>query len=119
MALRTERILKNGEDTMSRQERRIAKRTLTRRRAATATATATTRRVVPPAPRRGGLQLPLHSDEQVITLVIDKNPKREGSDAQYRFGLYRNGMTVRDYLNAGGTRDDLRWDAAHGFIQIL
>ena len=53
-----------------------------------------------------------------ITLLVETNPKREGSAAHGRFGLYKTGMTVAAFLAAGGTRSDLRWDSARNFVRI-
>lgn len=53
-----------------------------------------------------------------IRLLAKTNPKRPGSAAHARFQFYRDGMTVADYLTAGGQRLDLRYDADHGFIRV-
>ena len=57
-------------------------------------------------------------DDQTITLLVTENPKREGSASRERFRLYRTGMTVKEYLQAGGSRADLRWDSQHNFIRL-
>ncbi len=51
-----------------------------------------------------------------ISLLTKENPKRGASAV--RFAIYKNGMTVEAFLAAGGTRADLRWDTAHGFIAV-
>ena len=59
-----------------------------------------------------------------ITLLVKENPKR-GESAK-RFGYYRNGMQIEDYVarcvKAGKpsslARADLRWDTARNFIVI-
>jgi hypothetical protein len=56
--------------------------------------------------------------EAVITLLVDKNPKREGSKAYPRFSVYRDGISVGDFITGGGTYGDLAWDSARGFISI-
>lgn len=48
----------------------------------------------------------------------DQNPKRPGSAAHSRFGLYKDGMTVQQFLDAGGWAADLNWDEKQGFIYI-
>ena len=53
-----------------------------------------------------------------IGLLIDKNPKREGSKSFIRFDAYKDGMTVGDFITAGGTYGDLAWDSARGFVAI-
>lgn len=74
-----------------------------------------------------------HSDDWKIKLLTTTNPKRETSDAHARFALYRDGMTVREYLDACAGlgqllngepmptfrfRSDVKWDEEHGFISI-
>lgn len=53
-----------------------------------------------------------------ITLLVKENPKREGTDSFKRFALYGKSKTVADFLKAGGTTTDLRWDEAHKFIKV-
>lgn len=54
-----------------------------------------------------------------IELLTESNPKRPGSATHARFELYKTGMTVADFLAAGGRRVDLRWDADHQFIRLV
>lgn len=56
--------------------------------------------------------------KQTITLKRLENPKRAGSKAFARFALYRDGMTVLDFVKAGGTRGDINWDVAHSHIEL-
>jgi hypothetical protein len=58
------------------------------------------------------------SDAAVITLLVEKNPKRPTAAAWARFELYRSGQTVAEFLAAGGTKGDLSWDRVHDFIRI-
>ena len=51
-----------------------------------------------------------------IQVIVPKNPKREGSNGYKRFGLYKTGMTIREFLKAGGKTIDLDWDRERGFI---
>lgn len=53
-----------------------------------------------------------------IKLLVEKgtNPKR-GTAAE-RFALYKNGMTVDEYIAAGGKRADVNWDVGQGFIEV-
>lgn len=55
---------------------------------------------------------------EIITLFAETNPKREGTSAHTKFALYRTGMTQAEFLKAGGTSADIRWDVKHGFIHI-
>lgn len=57
-------------------------------------------------------------EERVITVMAAGNPKKVGSAARERFALYKTGMTVGQFLAAGGSRADIRWDSSHGFIKI-
>lgn len=52
----------------------------------------------------------------VITLLVSENPKR-GKSAEV-FSHYQSGMTVENFVAAGGTTGDVRWDIAHGYISI-
>lgn len=56
--------------------------------------------------------------EQIITVLVDKNPKRKGSKSHPVFALYKTGQTVTQYLEIGGHQRDLRWDVDHKFIAI-
>lgn len=57
-------------------------------------------------------------EDQKITLLVDKNPKRPGSNAASVFDLYKNGMTVKQALDAGIPRGHMNWDLDHGFIKV-
>jgi hypothetical protein len=46
------------------------------------------------------------------------NPKRANSNANAMFELYRDGMTVKEYVEAGGGRDWVRWDLSKGYITL-
>lgn len=56
-------------------------------------------------------------DSRVITFVAE-NPKKKGSSAHARFALYKVGMTVSEFVAAGGTLGDVKWDAERGFIKF-
>ena len=58
------------------------------------------------------------ADDRLITLLVDANPKRPWGAAYRRFEIYRTGMTVREFLDAGGTRGDLWYDQDHDFIRV-
>lgn len=64
---------------------------------------------------RGPKGVPLTA---IVSLLVQTNPKREGSAAFLRFLNYTDGMTVQNALDAGITTGDLVYDAAHGFISI-
>lgn len=48
----------------------------------------------------------------------ENNPKREGSGAHGRFQLYRDGMTIKEALDAGLSRADINYDSDKGFIVV-
>ena len=56
--------------------------------------------------------------KQTITVLAEKNPKRMNTASYNRFALYRDGMTVAEYLEAGGRKSDIRWDTERAFIAI-
>ncbi len=56
-------------------------------------------------------------DSRVITHVAE-NPKRPGSASHARYALYGVGMSVSDFIAAGGRRADVNWDLSHGFIRV-
>lgn len=51
------------------------------------------------------------SDDATIKILVDKNPKREGSKSAERFSLYKNGMTVKQAKEAGITAADIAYDS--------
>jgi Protein of unknown function (DUF2786) len=53
-----------------------------------------------------------------IRILVAQNPKKPGSKAYARFALYKDGMTVTQFLTSGGTRSDLHYDVDHKFIDI-
>lgn len=55
----------------------------------------------------GGLK---YHPDWIIRLLIDDNP-RQGA-ARHRFKIYRDGMTIQEFLDAGGDRKDLSYDTA-------
>jgi hypothetical protein len=57
-------------------------------------------------------------DDSVISILVEKNPKKEGTKAHTRFALYREGMAVREYIEAGGTRGDVNWDLKRNYIAV-
>lgn len=74
-------------------------------------------------PKRSG-QFPA---DHRITMLSDKdgkrygsgnNPKREGSMAATRFAFYRDGMSVKSFLEKGGQWADLSNDTLKKFIKV-
>ena len=58
------------------------------------------------------------SEDAVIALIVSDNPKRAGTAARTRYDLYISGMTVGQYISAGGTMDDLYLDIARVYIAV-
>lgn len=56
----------------------------------------------------------------IITVLVDKNPKQEGSAARKRFSLYKTGMSVEAAFAAGLWPEDIRHDAKpeRGYIRL-
>lgn len=57
------------------------------------------------------------SDPRTITVLVE-NPKKPGSLAHALFSIYMTGMSVDDFIRAGGTRAAIRYDSEHGFISL-
>ena len=57
-------------------------------------------------------------DTRVITVLSEKNPKKAASKSYKRFELYRNGMTVAEFIKAGGHAGDIDWDSKRKFITV-
>lgn len=71
------------------------------------------------------------TEDAVITVLVEANPKRPNSKAHRVFELYENGMTVGAFCDAAAASTDaegksdsdyatpcLVYDSAHGFISI-
>ena len=58
------------------------------------------------------------ADGDKIKVLVKKNPKRPGGAAHALFDLYKPGMTVAEFLKAGGWRADIRWDTKQKFIEV-
>mgnify|MGYP006275603117 CR=1 FL=1 len=68
-------------------------------------------------PRRNGKVQ--HPDDWVIRLLVDSNPKREGSKSHRLFQHYKDGMTVAEYISTEDCdRACLRYDEWKGFIRV-
>ena len=58
------------------------------------------------------------SDLSIIRLLVSENPKKAGSNANVRFALYEDGITVEQFVERGGRRSDIHWDSERGFIVL-
>ncbi len=54
----------------------------------------------------------------IIELMIRGNPKRRKSTTFEIFELYKNGMTVGEYLKIGGDRRSLNYDVGRNYIRV-
>jgi len=54
----------------------------------------------------------------IITVLAQSNPKRQDSLAYERFELYQTGMTVGEYVEAGGRSGDIKYDVQNGYIEL-
>lgn len=68
-------------------------------------------------PRKKRTVKPLR-DDRIITVVAEENPKKAGTKSHDRFALYHTGMSVSEFVAAGGTRADVKWDAERGYIEV-
>lgn len=57
-------------------------------------------------------------DSRKITVLVEENPKKKGSEAHKRFGKYKTGMTVTEALAAGVKSLDIAYDAKKKFISL-
>lgn len=57
-------------------------------------------------------------EDAPVKLLVQENPKKEGSKARERFQHYFKSKTVGDYLAAGGTYQDIAYDLGRAFIQV-
>jgi len=56
-------------------------------------------------------------DTRKITILVKENPKREGTGAFDRFELYKKAKTVAEFISAGGSAADVRYDEKAGYIK--
>jgi len=59
-----------------------------------------------------------YNQNSIITVVATSNPKRKGTLTYTRFELYKTGMTIADYIKAGGRTGDINYDIIAGFITV-
>lgn len=59
----------------------------------------------------------IKNDPRVIYDIVE-GAKRPGSKSYERYKLYQEGMTVTEFIAAGGTSGDVTHDVSKGFIKI-
>jgi hypothetical protein len=67
----------------------------------------------PSEPKRSSLD-----EQQCIFKIVKSNPRKESTWGWKSFNLVTNGMTVAEYLAAGGRKNDLSWDIDHKFVEL-
>jgi hypothetical protein len=58
------------------------------------------------------------SESTKIIWEVDGNPKRPHGKAHARFEAYFGSETVKEYVENGGTKADLRYDWEHRFLDL-
>ncbi len=53
-----------------------------------------------------------------LTVLVEDNPKKEGSATRERFEHYFGSKTVGEYLEKGGTYGDIAYDIPRGYVAI-
>jgi hypothetical protein len=56
--------------------------------------------------------------DKKIRLLAEGNPRREGTAGHKSYSLLTSGMKVSTALEKGARRVDLKWDIAHGNIEL-
>ena len=60
----------------------------------------------------------VYPDGNIITIVIDHNPKRPGTKAHAAFESYKSSLTVGDARALGVTYRQMDYDIQHNFIKV-
>lgn len=110
--------------------KRVAERSVSAKPAAKRPAAKkpTTAKAAPTKTKRPTTGRGTYTEDQVIHLLVKENPKRADTMAARKFGCYREGITVGQYLDAcvklglGKARhrfhSSLKYDVTHGYIKI-
>ena len=55
-----------------------------------------------------------------VRFLVESNPKRVGTKSWHRFERYfkADPKTIEEMLNAGATREDVRWNWGHEIIAL-
>lgn len=65
-----------------------------------------------------GWQTSWNADETPINWEVKGNPKRAHGKSYARFELYYGASNVKEYLEKGGTKGDLKYDWQHMFLSL-
>ena len=60
----------------------------------------------------------LYPEDAKLTLLVEENPKKQGSKSRERFEAYFKASTVGEALRGGITYQDIVYDIGHGFIKV-
>ncbi|HZS61835.1 MAG TPA: hypothetical protein VFA43_21370, partial [Gemmatimonadaceae bacterium] len=82
------------------------------------TTTETTDMATKTAPRKRTPSKTRTIAEKKIYKLVKENPRRANTWGHKSFAKIRDGMTVEQYLAAGGRRNDLAWDLAHKYVEL-
>ena len=69
-------------------------------------------------PATNGKRQRKFSDDQKITLLVEGNPRRKGSATYKIYALYKDGMTVGQFLQKGGRLVDVAADVERKHIKV-
>lgn len=94
--------LKEEEDDMAKTAKKAAKKAA--------------KKIKTPGETRG--RRSTYGDDSIISVKVDKNPKRAGTPGHASFALYKDGMTVKQFRDKGGRSVDLNYDVKHKFISV-
>jgi hypothetical protein len=53
-----------------------------------------------------------------IKLLVGFNPMKRGSAEAGVFALYHDGMSIADFIRAGGSREHLAHDSSKGYVTV-
>lgn len=60
----------------------------------------------------------MYPEASKITVIVEANPKKEGSASRERFEHYFKSTTIGDFLAAGGTYADVAYDIGRMHISV-
>jgi len=60
----------------------------------------------------------LYPEDMKLTVLVDENPKKQGSKSRERFEHYFTSKTVGDFLAKGGTYADIAYDLGRSRIKL-
>lgn len=63
-------------------------------------------------------EVPAFTDDTKIKVLVTENPRRPGTATYDIYNLYKDGITVADFVKAGGRRVDVKADYERGHIDF-